>query len=132
MSGEQTFEGRVPTSAKEIMSQLIRTSITQAQYRAKERLLAWQMATGSPTPIDTGLLRSSFNVVIMDRTIVGKWSAIRPADPRQFDYAAIVNQRQPYSEQVKEKAKQILVEELIRELKTLYSGPSFILGVTQT
>jgi hypothetical protein len=104
-----------------MLKELTKQGIRRAFYRAKDRI--WDRMIRY-TPVRTGRLASSFDIDIRGQSIHMSWDA---ADPKShgFHYAKVVEEgRQQwkpfpgrfYAEATKWDAKQILYEELVKEL----------------
>lgn len=113
--------GRIGKGSFEIIRELTNDAIMLAIEKTKTEAIQYEMQAGSPVPKDTGRLRSSFIISIVSQTIAMKWSAIDPAG-KGYDYADIVDQRQPYSQKLLEWVKQRLHANLIAQLKILFAG----------
>ena len=99
MSSDVVAVARIGKGNMEIIRELTIEAVREALERTRAEAVAYEQGGASPVPIDTGRLRSSFIISIVSQTIAMRWSAIKPGD--DFDYAGIVNQRQPYSERMK-------------------------------
>ena len=118
---------RFTEPAVALLQNLTEEAIRNAIQRTIARITNYAKSALSPVPIDTGRLRSSFDIGSTPRSIVFRWSAI---DPRTgFDYAKVQDEGRAnmvgkfYSDVVKMYARMWLVEELRAELMAIGSVP---------
>jgi hypothetical protein len=105
------------------LKQLTSDAIRNALYRAKDRI--YDLAQ-KYTPVVTGRLAASFDMAFTPRSLVMKWDA---QDPKSgFHYAKVVEEGRSgykpfpgrfYAEATKYEARDIVTEELIRELSNI-------------
>ena len=122
MSEAVVVTARIGKGNMEIIKELTTDAVRLALEQTKADAIAYEQGGASPVPIDTGLLRSSFMISIVSQTIAMKWSAIRPADKNQFDYAGVQDAKHNYSGKMKEWVKRKLHENLISMLKMVFAG----------
>lgn len=120
MSSDVVVIGRIGKGNFEIIKELTHQGVRLAIEKTKTEAIEYEMGGSSPVAIDTGRLRSSFIISIVSQTIAMRWSAIKPGE--SFDYAGIVNIRQPYGQKMKEWVKRRLHANLIAQLKILFAG----------
>jgi hypothetical protein len=123
-SGSVLARATLRKESLEAIQQMIWLSVNEAFITAAARIEALQKSAGSQVPIRTGALRESFKVAISPGQIIMHWSAI----DKGFDYALIQDiggltgtggtiRPNYYSDVMKEQAKQIVHEELMKALR---------------
>ena len=123
-AGEEVVAvARMDAESLRILEVLTESAISYALAMAVSRIQELQWSDASQVPIDTGLLRSSFQISLTEKSILMRWSAL---SPQGFDYAKVQDVGRAnmvgkfYSQVMKEQARQIVLEELVRALRDAF------------
>jgi len=123
-SGSVFVRATFSKDSLETIKRLTVEATSEALDKARRRILALQTSSASQTPIDTGLLQSSFTVTLSFGQMFMEWSAM----DKGFDYAKVQDVGRPnmvgryYSDVLKMQAKEIVFEELVRALQMKLSA----------
>jgi hypothetical protein len=105
------------------LKQLTEEAIRMAIEMATADISQYAMFDTGAVPVDTGRLKASFDIAFTPRHIAMKWSAIKPTDPRQFDYADHVDKTHSthsgYSKDIAFYAKEALRKALLNALAAM-------------
>ena len=120
-SASVNIQVRFTPEALALLPRLTEQAILRAIDRTVARLTAFAQSTVSPVPIDTGKLQQSIAVAGSPRTIIMHWSAT----DKGYDYAHVQDVGRGdmvgkfYSDQMRDIAKEFLIEELVFELQAI-------------
>ena len=122
-SSRVDIQMRFTREAIALLIQLTEQAVVNAIERVKARLRAFEQSVVSPVPIKTGRLQRSFDIGSTPRSIVMSWTAVDPSSG--YNYALVQDIGRGdmvgkyYSSQMKDVAREFMVEELTRELEAV-------------